>query len=150
MKADTVGSMFTLPEKEGERIINVLEKIYSAAQPRTVYSEPMTIGHHTIVMASEIAVGGGLGSGSGFGSPTPLFKEQGETAALEAQSRNSAGGLGGGGGSSGRPVAIIIIGPDGVTVKPVVDVTKIVLAIVTALGVVVMLLRGLQRVNKYR
>jgi hypothetical protein len=34
----------------------------------------------------------------------------------------------------GRPVAIIAIGPDGVTVKPVVDVTKLVLAALTGLG----------------
>jgi hypothetical protein len=32
----------------------------------------------------------------------------------------------------GRPVAIIAIGPDGVRVKPVVDVTKVALAGLTA------------------
>jgi hypothetical protein len=37
-----------------------------------------------------------------------------------------------GGGSMGRPVAVITIGPEGVTVKPVVDATKIALAAVTA------------------
>jgi hypothetical protein len=36
--------------------------------------------------------------------------------------------MGGGGGSSGRPVAIIIIGPEGVSVKPILDITKVVLA----------------------
>jgi len=147
---DTMSSMFTLPEKGGERIINVLEKIYSAAQSRAVYSEPMTVGHYTVIMASEIAVGGGLGSGSGVGSPTPPFKEQGGMAQPQTQPRSSAGGIGGGGGSSGRPVAIIIVGPDGITIKPVVDVTKVALAVVTVLGAVVMLLRGMQRVNKCR
>jgi uncharacterized spore protein YtfJ len=56
--------------------------------------------------------------------------------------------MGGGGGSSGRPVAIIIIGPDGVTVKPVVDVTKIALAGVTAWGTMLMLLRRMRQASK--
>lgn len=56
--------------------------------------------------------------------------------------------MGGGGGSSGQPVAIIIIGPDGVTVKPVVDVTKIALAGVTAWGTMFMLLRGMRKAGK--
>ena len=77
--------------------------------------------------------GGGGGGGGGGGS-----------------SMGSGGGIGGGGGSSGRPVAIIIVGPDGITIKPVVDVTKVALAVVTVLGAVVMLLRGMQRVNKCR
>lgn len=150
MMTDMMSSMFTLPEEGGERIVNVLEKMYSAAQSRAVYSEPMTVGYYTVIMASEIAVGGGLGSGSGFGSPTPPFKEQGETAQPQAQPRSYAGCFGGGGGSSGRPVAIIIIGPDGVTIKPVIDVTKMVLALVTVLGALVMLPRGMQRGNTCR
>jgi uncharacterized spore protein YtfJ len=48
-------------------------------------------------------------------------------------------GGGGGGGSSGRPVAIITIGPEGVTVKPVFDITKILLAGLTSLGAMVMM-----------
>ena len=59
------------------------------------------------------------------------------------------GGMGGGGGSSGRPVAIIIIiGPEGVTVKQVVDVTRIALAGVTAWGTMFMLLRGMRKAGK--
>jgi uncharacterized spore protein YtfJ len=147
---DTRNNLLILTEKREEQIASVLEKIYSAARPGAVYSEPMTIGHCTVIMASEIAVGGGIGSGSGFKSPTPPLKEQGEAAQPQAQPRNYAGGIGGGGGSSGRPVAIIIIGPDGVTIKPIVDITKMVLALVTVLGAVVMLLRAMQKVNKYR
>ncbi|HEY8885068.1 MAG TPA: hypothetical protein VIO35_07130, partial [Chloroflexota bacterium] len=42
------------------------------------------------------------------------------------------GGMGGGGGSMGRPIAVIVIGPDGVEVKPIVDRTKLVIAVVTS------------------
>jgi hypothetical protein len=40
--------------------------------------------------------------------------------------------MGGGGGASGRPVAAIIIGPEGVQIKPIVDPTQIALAGITA------------------
>jgi hypothetical protein len=49
--------------------------------------------------------------------------------------------FGGGGSSSGRPVAIIVTGPEGVTVKPVFDFTKIILAGMRTWGTMLMLLR---------
>jgi hypothetical protein len=45
----------------------------------------------------------------------------------------------------GRPVAVIAIGPDGVTVKPVVDVTKVALAGLTAWATMLGLLRARRR-----
>lgn len=103
------------------------ERIYSAAQPGVVYSEPVVAGSFTVVTASEVTAGGGFGFGQGRG---PAETTQ------EASQAPSGGGGGGGGGSMGRPVAVITIGPDGVAVRPVVDVTKIVLAAVTAWGAV--------------
>ena len=50
------------------------------------------------------------------------------------QESGMGGGGGGGGGASGRPVAVISVGEDGVEVEPVVDATKIALAFFTALG----------------
>ena len=44
----------------------------------------------------------------------------------------AGGGGGGGAGAMARPVAVIVVGPDGVRVKPVLDTTKLAL---TALGV---------------
>lgn len=135
---DTMSNMITWAEKRDE-------KIFAAAQPGAVYSEPVTAGNYTVITASEIAAGGGFG----FGSSTTPPKQQGETSQPQAQpSSGGGGGIGGGGGSTGRPVAIIIIGPDGVTVKPVVDVTKIVLAGVTAWGTMVMLLRRMRKASK--
>jgi uncharacterized spore protein YtfJ len=146
---ENMSNLLTLAEKREEQLSRVLEKIYAAAQPGAVYSEPVTVGNFTVITASEIAAGGGFGSGSGFGSPTTSQKHEGETSGQEAQPTNSVGGgMGVGGGSRGRPVAIIIIGPDGVTVKPVVDATKIALAGVTAWGTMFMLLRRMRRASK--
>lgn len=146
---DTMSTMLiTMAEKREAQIARVSEKIYSAAQSSAVYSEPVTTGNYTIITASESVAFGGFGTGLGFGSPTIPPKQQGETAQPQAQPLNSAGGMGGGGGSSGRPVAIIIIGPDGVTIKPVVDVTKIALAGVTVCGTMVMRLWRMRKARR--
>jgi len=52
------------------------------------------------------------------------------------QGANVGGGGGGGGGGRAfaRPVAAIVVTPNGVRVKPIVDVTKIALAALTAFG----------------
>ena len=94
------------------------EKIFSASQPGAVYSAPVTSGEHTVITASEVMAGGGYGYGSGS-SP---------------EDNASGGGGGGGGFSNGRPVAAIVIGPDGVRVEPIVDVTKLAIAGVTVWG----------------
>ncbi|MBN1630162.1 MAG: hypothetical protein JW990_10390, partial [Thermoleophilia bacterium] len=80
----------------------------------------------------------GFGSGMGFGpAGGPKSKAASEAdASSEPAPVGGGGGGGGGGGSIGRPVATIIIGPDGVSVKPVFDVTKIGLAALTAFGAV--------------
>ena len=148
MMIDPLSTMLTIAEKREAQIARVAEKIYSAAQSSAVYSEPVTTGNYTVITASEIAAGGGFGTGSGFGSPTIPPMQPGETAQPQAQSLNSAGGVGGGGGSSGRPVAIIIIGPDGVTVRPVVDVTRIALAGVTVGGAMVMRLWRMRKARR--
>lgn len=142
---DPINTLLTLAEQRDAKIARGLEEIYSAAQPGAVYSEPVTAGSYTVIMASETVAFGGLGSEFSFGVPPFPLKPQGETTWPQAQS--SAGGIGGGGGSGGRPVAIIILGPHGVTAKPVVDVTKIALASVTVCGT---LATGLWRMCKAR
>jgi uncharacterized spore protein YtfJ len=146
--SETTSTLLTLAEKREEQIARVLEKIYSAAQSGAVYSDPVTAGNYTIITASEIAAGGGFGSGFGLGSTTPPPKPREEMAQPQAQPSTNAGGMGGGGGSSGRPVAIIIIGPAGVTVKPVVDVTKLALAGVTVCGTIIMRLWRMRKASK--
>jgi len=141
--ADTIKEVLSFADKRNEQLSRALEKLYSAAQPGAVFSEPLVSGTYTVITASEVAAGGGFGSGLGFGPATkPSQKEaDGEVAQPESQPGSAGGGgIGGGGGSTGRPVAIIIIGPDGVTIKPVFDITKVALAGITAWGAMVMTL----------
>ena len=83
--------------------------------------------------------------GFGFGS-SPTGESNSPTSS--GQARQLAGGGGGGGGSSGRPVAAIVIGPDGVKIEPVVDVTKIGLAAIGAwLSIALLLARRARASN---
>jgi uncharacterized spore protein YtfJ len=100
---DTVGER-QLPETT-ERPV---ERIWAAAQPGAVYSAPVTVGDYTIITASEVFAAGGYGVDDGKGS-------------------------GGGGVSRGRPVATIIVGPDGVKIQPVVDATRVALGVMAAI-----------------
>jgi hypothetical protein len=104
-------------------------------------------GQYTVITAAEIASGGGLGSGMGFGlprtRPTEIADPQVQSAGRPSE--GAGGGGGGGGGSMGRPVAAIVIGPDGVEVKPVLDVTKISLTALAAFGGMVALCSKLCR-----
>jgi len=81
-----------------------------------------TNGDYTLVPLLETAFGGGFGIGRRSGTNPAKGGEHG------------SGGGGGGGGGSTRTVAVAIMGPNGVEVRPVVDVTKIGLA---AIGVAV-------------
>ncbi|MFD3167106.1 hypothetical protein [Herpetosiphon sp. NSE202] len=87
----------------------------------SIFSAPITVGPYTIITASTVA--GGSGFGSGFRRMLPGMD-------------GTAGGLGGGGGTAGRPVAVIILGPDGVTVQPIVDVTRIAMSALVVAGLV--------------
>jgi uncharacterized spore protein YtfJ len=113
-----------------------LEKLLTIAQARTVYSEPLTVGEHTIITACEVTAVLGYGDGTPpAGAPNGTHPHNGtapETngALHEPAPTPSRTGQGGGGGGSAyaRPVAVIHIDPDGVWVDPVVDVVKISLA----------------------
>jgi uncharacterized spore protein YtfJ len=124
---DTFGGVAKNSHAARELSEKAFERIYAAAQPGAVFSPPVTSGEYTIITASEVAAGGGFGFGEGS-NPT---QESAETSA-NGQPTNVAGGGGGGGGSMGRPVAAIVIGPDGVKVQPIVDATKIALAAIGA------------------
>jgi uncharacterized spore protein YtfJ len=103
--------------KNTEQAMKVLSRLFEVAKPAAVYSEPVVAGDRTVITASEVSVGIGLGLGGG-----------GDKAG------DGGSGGGGGGGSMARPVAVISIGPGGVDVEPVVDVTKLGIAFITALG----------------
>ena len=94
----------------------LMGKVTDAASPKAVFGEPIQQGDTTVITASSVNVGLGYGLG-GF-----VLDRSGS----EHDKRHEVnGGGGGGGGSYARPVAVISIGPDGVKVEPIVDITKI-------------------------
>jgi uncharacterized spore protein YtfJ len=102
-----------------------LDKFLTAANVEAVYGPPVSQGENLVIPAAEVlsVVGFGLGAGSGSQS------------SAEAEKTGGSGGGGGGGGRVlARPVAAIIMSPTSVRVEPIVDVTKIVLAVFTTLG----------------
>jgi uncharacterized spore protein YtfJ len=91
--------------------------------------------------------GGGFGSGHGFG-PAPARTSAAADPAHAAA--GGGGGSGGGGGAGGRPVAVIVVGPDGVQVKPIFDVTKFGLAVLTTWAAMLMTVLNMRRQQKAR
>jgi len=147
-KAPTLEEAVALLDKAREQAATMLERIFAAAQPGAVYGQPVGAEGHTVITAAEVTSGGGFGMGMGLGPPSTPGGRAAPTAEAtrpETRQTGGAGGLGGGGGSMGRPVAVIAIGPDGVRVKPVVDVTKVALAGLTAWATMLGLLRARRR-----
>jgi uncharacterized spore protein YtfJ len=122
-----------------------IERIFRAMRPDVVFGSPVVSGAYTVITASEIAAGGGFGIGERM-----VPRSQPDTTNVERPSRRPGlpmFGWGGGGGATGRPVALVIIGPDGVKIEPVVDVTRIVMTVVLFWARV---LPGLLRAGKGR
>jgi len=143
---NTFNTMAQAMDKYQEQSREWMDKLLSAARPRAVYGDPITSGNYTIVPASEVTAGGGFGYGFGGGSAPA--SAPGQTAGQEQENAGGGGGIGGGGGSSGRPVATIIIGPEGVRVEPVIDATKIALAIFTTVGAMSLMLERMRRMSQ--
>jgi uncharacterized spore protein YtfJ len=115
------GSSGSIAQQAQRLTAGVTDKIFAAAQPGSVFSQPVVVGSTTIITASEVVATGGAGFG---GEP-----------------QQGGGGGGSGGFSMGRPVAAIIISADGeVKVQPVVDATKIAHAGIAAWGTLLLLL----------
>jgi len=141
----------SLIDRAGEQAPKILEKLFAAAQPGAVFGPPVDAGGYTLITASEVTAGGGFGVGSARGpAAKPDATQLPLAAATPPGGRQTIGGsgFGGGGGSMGRPVAIIAIGPSGVTVRPVVDVTKLALAALTASAAMLGLRRAMRRARK--
>jgi uncharacterized spore protein YtfJ len=117
---------------------STLDKFLTAANVDAVYGPPVSQGENVVIPAAEVlsVVGFGIGMGVGQGPN-------------ESENKGNGGGAGGGGGGRvlARPVAAIIMSPRGVRVEPIVDVTKIVLAVFTTLGFMATMLT---RMNKRR
>ena len=141
----------SLIDRAAEQAGKMLEKIFAAAQPGAVFGQPVEAGSYTLITAAEVTSGGGFGVGMARGpAPKPDAQQPPPAEAPGAARKQSIGGsgFGGGGGSMGRPVAIIAVGPNGVTVRPVVDVTKVVLAALTCSAAMLGLQRTMRRARK--
>jgi uncharacterized spore protein YtfJ len=144
--------------KTQEQSKEVVEKLFEVAQPEAVFSEPVTAGEYTVITASEVSVGMGFGYGIGGGTAPEEAAEEasGEGEAPDAEEVEAevgeASGFGGGGGgggfSMGRPVAVISVGPGGVHVEPVRDVTKIGLALLTTAGAMLIMLGKMRKASR--
>jgi uncharacterized spore protein YtfJ len=137
---------YELDEGAEERL-RALELLYAGGDVTAAFGEPVTSGDYTVIPAAEVAVGGGFGSGWGHG---PRMLKAASSGQGEPSDQGRGGGGGGGGGSNARPVAVIVIGPDGVSVRPVFDYTKIGLALATALGAMWMAAGRMRRMGHMR
>jgi len=109
------------------RAAGVMERLIDAADVSSVYAAPIAHGDRLLIPAAEVLAVAGFGMGSGTG----------DMGARGGLARRGGGGGGGGGGKTlARSVAVIVSSPEGVEVRPVIDVTKIALAALTAAGFV--------------
>lgn len=149
---ESFDSMTAAALKSQEQSTRLFEQLMKVAQPESVYSEPVTSGGLTVITASEVTTGLGFGYGIGGGTGTfPASQEESKESDTEpkkeGQSSGSGGGGGGGGGSLARPVAVITISSQGVEIEPVVDVTKLGLALFVTAGSMLMLLSRMWSVS---
>jgi len=118
------------PEETGLDVYqDTMEEFLAAADVRVVYGEPIMHDDTMIIPTAEVLCGVGFGVGSGSGSSAE------ENPDKPMQGAGSGGG--GGGRILSRPVAVVVASPEGVRVEPVVDITKIALAALTAVGFMV-------------
>ncbi len=105
-----------------QSIQTTMEEFLAAGHVSAAYGQPIERGNLTIIPTAEVLSIAGFGIGHG------------ESAGSAGEPAGNGGGGGGGGRVFSRPVAIIVASPEGVQIKPVVDITKIGLAALTAFG----------------
>ncbi len=120
----------TMPDESGlDRFQDTMEEFLATADVGVVYGEPIEHEDTMIIPTAEVLCGFGFGVGSGGATSTEQNPDK--------PSQGSGSGGGGGGRILSRPVAVVIANSEGVRVEPVVDITKIALAGLTALGFMV-------------
>jgi uncharacterized spore protein YtfJ len=142
--------MFFMPMQNQGEGLALLEKFFDAAGTKAVYGDPVTKGEHTVITASEISVGLGFAYGMGGGAAASFAEEEDDEGDADEENGSEygvGGGGGGGGGTTSRPIAAIIMGPEGVRVEPIVDVTKVVLAFFTAFGSMFLMFKRMRKAD---
>lgn len=112
-------------ERVSRRVESSVAKLTDGCDAHAVFGPSHKVGDRTVLTAAVVQKAGGFGFGAGAG-------EGPEDATESGPPGGSGGGGGGGGNSEARPIAVIDISPEGVSVKPVLDVTKIGLAALSA------------------
>ena len=105
------------------------EALAAVAGGAGAVGQATVVGDRTVIPLTETIFSGGFGGGGGGGvAPEPGGSGPGRTSV--------GGGAGGGGGGGGRTrtIALAVVGPDGVEIKPVVDWSGLVLAALTTLA----------------
>jgi uncharacterized spore protein YtfJ len=148
--SDIFQNLGNVQGRSQEDATELVGRLFEVTKPGVVFSEPVTAEGRTIITASEVSIGMGIGFGLGGGSGTAAGTDEEEPADEPEQVSGVGigGGGGGGGGASGRPVAVIIMGPNGVRVEPVVDATKLGLAALTAFGGILAMVARMRKVGK--
>jgi uncharacterized spore protein YtfJ len=120
----------------------VMDRLIASADVARVFGEPIRHGDTLMIPAAEILTVAGFGMGSGSGRLT---------GANGSPRRGGEGGGGGGGGHTlARSVAVIVASPEGVRIEPVIDLTTIALAALTAVGFVWASWKGMARPKGWR
>lgn len=99
-----------------DRVASGLGGLLGSVSAAEVFSPPTTVGDTTVITAAVVETAGGFGFGGGAG--------------VDA---DGGGGGGGGGSTQGRPVAVIEVSPAGVRVRPILDLTRIGIAVIATL-----------------
>lgn len=129
----------TEAEQALDIVQNTMETFLDSATVDAVYGDPVENGDTLVIPTAEVLAVMAFGVGGGSG-----------TNAVVGEQANRGAGSGGGGGGRvlSRPVAVIVASPEGVRVEPVVDVTKISMAALTAFGFVAAMISGFLRPKK--
>ena len=109
-----------------EQVSRALER---AASGEGAVGPTTTLGDQAVIPLLETYASGGFGGGAGSG--------------VEGASGGGGGGGGGGGVGRSRTIAVAVVGPDGVKIRPVVDLTG--LALPAAGAIAALLMRGAGR-----
>jgi len=103
-----------LIDATADRIPESLDRVAGRVTAADVFGPVIELGERKVLTAAAVERAGGFGFGGGGGS-------------------DGGGGGGGGGTAWGRPVAVIEVGPSGVKVTPVLDFTRLGIAVVATL-----------------
>lgn len=140
---DQMGAELTHAE---DKSLDAVGKLFETARAAAVWSPPVQVGDHTIITASEVLATGGVGFGGGVGMG-PGRKPRRAWPPGEPIEPGEGAGLGGGGGgfTLARPVAAVTVGPQGVRIRPILDPTKLAIALLTTVGTMAVMFLRLSR-----